>query len=415
MSQFTALLDDLQRPQVWGEFAALLACLLLAYGLVYWLHAKRLRRDAVHKESVWFGRRTIDGVLFPLVALGLTYSVKLTWLAGPENAIFALASPILLALVAIRLIARVLSAAYPDSAMAKMLERFFSWFVWLGVVLWLLGTLPVLMVELEAIKFTFGKSKIDLLTIIEGLLSAGLVLVISLWVSATIEAKVLREVVTDLSLRKIAANAIRALLMVVGLLFALSALGVDLTALSVLGGGFGVGLGLGLQKLAANYVSGFVILLERSLRIGDTVKIDTFEGKVTDIKTRYTVIRAENGREAIVPNDKLITERVENLTSADPVVIITSNITVTYDSDALQVQQLLCNAAKQFSRVLQVPAPEAHLAQFTPDGMLFSLCFGINDPEKGQLNIQGDVNMVVLQALRAAGVQIAQPQRLPLR
>jgi small-conductance mechanosensitive channel len=414
MSQFTALLDDLQRPQVWGEFAALLACLVLAYGLVYWLHTKRLQRDPAHKESVWFGRRTIDGVLFPLVALALTYSVKLTWLTGPENAIFALASPILLALVAIRLIARVLSAAYPDSAMAKVLERFFSWFVWLGVVLWLLGTLPVLMVELEAIKFTFGKSKIDLLTIIEGILSAGLVLVISLWVSATIEAKVLREVVADLSLRKITANAIRALLMVVGLLFALSALGVDLTALSVLGGAFGVGLGLGLQKLAANYVSGFVILLERSLRIGDTIKIDTFEGKVTDIKTRYTVIRADNGREAIVPNDKLITERVENLTYADPVVVITSDITVHYDSDAAQVQQLLCDAAKQFPRVLKAPPVEAHLAQFAADGLQFSLCFCINDADKGLLNIQGDVNMAVLQALRTAGVQIARPQRAQL-
>jgi small-conductance mechanosensitive channel len=414
MSQFTALLNDLQRPEIWGEFAALLACLVLAYGLVHWLHAKRLQRDPAHKESVWFGRRTIDGVLFPLVALALTYSVKLTWLASPENAIFALVTPILLALVAIRLIARVLSAAYPNSAMARVLEQFFSWFVWLGVVLWLLGTLPVLMLELEAIKFTFGKSKIDLLTVLEGILSAGLVLVISLWVSATIEAKVLREVVADLSLRKITANAIRAFMIVVGLLFALSALGVDLTALSVLGGAFGVGLGLGLQKLAANYVSGFVILLERSLRIGDTIKLDTFEGKVSDIKTRYTVIRADNGREAIVPNDKLITERVENLTYADPVVVITSNITVSYDSDAAQVQQLLCDAARQFPRVLTEPPVEAHLAQFTADGLQFSLCFGIKDADKGQLNIQGDVNMAVLQALRAAGVQIAQPQRVLL-
>ena len=411
MSQITALLKDFQRPDVWVEIAALLVCMLAAYAAVHWQRPRFLKPGQL-KESVWFGRRTLDGVLFPLIALVLVYAAKVVWFSDPDYAIIRLAAPILLALTAIRLIARVLTAAYPDSAMAKLLERFFSWLVWLGVVLWLLGALPVLTGELEQMKFSFGKSKVNLLTIFEGIISAGLVLVISLWVSATIEAKVLREAVTDLSLRKIAANAIRALLLVVGLLFALSTIGVDLTALSVLGGAFGVGLGLGLQKLAANYVSGFVILLERSLRIGDTVKVDTFEGKVVDIKTRYTVIRAANGREAIVPNDKLITERVENLTAADPLVNLTTNITVGYDSNVEQVQQLLCDAAQQFSRVLIKPAPSAHLANFAADGLEFTLCFAINDPDNGQLNIRGDVNAAVLQALRAANVQVAYPQRV---
>ena len=100
----------------------------------------------------------------------------------------------------------------------------------------------------------------------------------------------------------------------------------DLTALSVLGGALGVGLGFGLQKLAANYVSGFVILFERSLRIGDTVRVDNFEGVVVDIKTRYTLIRSLNGRESIVPNEKLITERIENLSLADPKVLLTTEV-----------------------------------------------------------------------------------------
>jgi small-conductance mechanosensitive channel len=142
------------------------------------------------------------------------------------------------------------------------------------------------------------------------------------------------------------------------------------------------------------------------------VKVDTFEGKVTDIKTRYTVIRAANGREAIVPNDKLITERVENLTAADPVVNLTTSITVGYDSNVDQVLQLLCDATKSFPRVLFKPAPSAHLANFAADGLEFTLCFAINDPDNGQLNIRGDVNAAVLQALRAANVQLAYPQRV---
>ncbi len=415
MSQISALLKDISRPDVWLEIATLLACLGLAYALVHWQRPKVMGvrvGTVIAKESVWFGRRTIDGVLFPLLALVLLYAAKVLWFSDPDYAIIRLAAPILLALTAIRLIARVLSAAYPDSAMARLLERFFSWLVWLGVVLWLLGALPVLTGELESMKFSFGKSKVSLLTILEGIISAALVLVISLWVSATIEAKVLRDTVADLSLRKIATNAIRMLLLIVGLLFALSALGVDLTALSVLGGAFGVGLGLGMQKLAANYVSGFVILLERSLRIGDNVKVDGFEGKVSDIKTRYTVIRAVNGREAIVPNEKLITERVENLSLADPKILIVSNITVGYDSDVAMVQKLLCDAALASARVLKDPEPVAHLGNFLPDGLEFSLCFWIADPENGQLNVRGEINVAVLHALRAAGIEIPYPQRV---
>jgi small-conductance mechanosensitive channel len=230
--------------------------------------------------------------------------------------------------------------------------------------------------------------------------------------SAVIERRLLFDAVADLSLRKVATNAIRVLLLIVGLLFALSALGVDLTALSVLGGALGVGLGFGLQKLASNYVSGFVILLERSLRIGDNVKIDGFEGRVIDIKTRYTMIRSINGREAIVPNEKVITERVENLSLSDPKVLVVTNITVAYDSDVAQVQKILCDSAVCSERVLKEPAPAAHLALFAPDGLEFSLCFWISDPENGQLNIKSEVHIAILHAVRQAEIVIPFPQRV---
>jgi small-conductance mechanosensitive channel len=203
----------------------------------------------------------------------------------------------------------------------------------------------------------------------------------------------------------------RAFLLLIGLLFALSAVGVDLTALSVLGGALGVGLGFGLQKLAANYVSGFVILLERSIRIGDNVKVDTFEGRITDIKTRYTLIRAGNGREAIVPNESLITSRVENLTQADLKFNITTNVVVPYGSDAAQVQEILCGAARAQSRVMTDPAPVTYLVNFAPDGLEFSLNFWVRDPEKGQVNLRSDINIAILDGLRAVGIEIAGPRR----
>jgi small-conductance mechanosensitive channel len=196
-----------------------------------------------------------------------------------------------------------------------------------------------------------------------------------------------------------------------GLLFALSAVGVDLTALSVLGGALGVGLGFGLQKLAANYVSGFVILIERSLRIGDHVKVDGFEGQVKDIKTRYTLIRAANGRESVVPNELLITQRVENLSLQDSNVLLTSTVTVGYEADPIEVQSLMIQAALSCPRILSQPAPHALLLNLAADGMEFQVGYWINDPDHGLNNARSTVNIALLQALRQAGVEIPFPQR----
>jgi small-conductance mechanosensitive channel len=319
--------------------------------------------------------------------------------------------PVLLSLVAIRLFARVLQTVFPKSTLVSLIERTISWLAWIGAVLWIVGLLPTVLAELDAITLSFGKTSVSVRTIFDGIFSAAVVLVIALWIAATIEKRILQDAVTDLSMRKVASNAIRAFLLLTGLLFALSAVGVDLTALSVLGGALGVGLGLGLQKLAANYVSGFVILLERSIRIGDNVKVDTFEGRITDIKTRYTLIRAGNGREAIVPNESLITSRVENLSLADRRFNLTTSIVVGHGSDVSQVQGILTAAASAQARVLSEPAPIAFLMNFTPDGLEFTLNFWIADPDQGKDNLRSAINIAILEGLRGAGIDIAQAQR----
>ena len=413
MGNLEDLLLDMAQPDIWQEFLGLSLALLLSYALA-WLVRARLQNVSrlVLGESVWFGNRLFDGLLFPVIALVFTYIANRIVLQWQPLSVLKVAVPILMALVAIRFLARTLTLSFPRSKLARMGEQFFSWMAWIVAILWIANLLPQVLTEFDGIQFAIGKRRVSLRGIIEATLTAGLVIVVTLWVSSTIERRVLREAVNDLSMRKIAGNAVRAILLLLGLMFALSAIGVDLTALSVLGGALGVGLGFGLQKLASNYVSGFVILFERSVRIGDNVKVDGFEGKVTDIKTRYTLIRAVNGREAVVPNEKLITERVENLSLADPKVLIVSNITVGYTSDVAQVQSILVESALRSLRVLKDPEPVAHLAQFLPDGLEFSLCFWICDPENGQLNVRSEINIAILHALRAAGVVIPYPQRV---
>ena len=189
-------------------------------------------------------------------------------------------------------------------------------------------------------------------------------------------------------------------------------MGIDLTALSVLGGAVGVGIGLGLQRLAANYVSGFVILAERSMRIGDIVRVDTFEGRITDINARYTVIRSLAGREAIVPNETLITSRVENLSLADPKVWQSTVVSVAYDSDVELVTRLLLEAAASSPRVLRDPGPSVAMTAFGADGLEFTVGYWLADPQNGQNNLKSEINHAILKAFRANGIEIPFPQRV---
>jgi small-conductance mechanosensitive channel len=256
---------------------------------------------------------------------------------------------------------------------------------------------------------------------VEALITGGLVMMLALWVAAAAERQLLRGTEgvgngsltnSDLSVRKMVSNLVRAGLLFIGLLLTLATVGIDLTALSVLGGAVGVGLGFGLQKIAANYVSGFVILAERSLRIGDMVKVDNFDGRITDIRTRYTVIRALNGREAIVPNEMLITQRVENSSLADPRVLLTSTVQVAYGTDVRALQPLLEAAMTAVPRVITDPAPSVQLTTFAADGMDLTLLFWIRDPENGQGNVKSEVNLAVLAVLNERGIEIPYPHRI---
>lgn len=410
IDDFEGWLAAFAEPSVLIELGALGVCVAVA-----WLIVATLRRATGFDDhrSIWFGRKNIDGVLFPLVLLCLGYAALDVLNHYMTTFVLRLAIPILLSLVVIRVGVKVLQAAFETARWIKAIEQSISWLAWLATVLWVSGLLPVILNELDLITWKVGGTTLSVRNIIEGLVTAGAVLIFTLWISAAIESRLLRSATGgELSLRKAVSNATRALLMFVGLMLALSAVGIDLTALSVLGGAVGVGIGFGLQKLAANYVSGFVILAERSMRIGDTVRVDGFEGVITQINARYTVVRSQAGRESIVPNELLITSRVENLSLVDAKVHQTTVVTVGYDSDVDLVQKLLTEAARAQARVVVDPPPSAHLSAFGADGLEFTVGYWVEDIEKGQMNLRSDINLAILAALRAHHIDIPYPQRV---
>lgn len=397
-------------PTVLVELLVLVVCVAMAWGLVALLR-KALGLQKV--RSIWFGKRVMDGVLFPLLLLCLGSVARAVLEHYVSVVVFKVAIPVLVSLVVIRVGVKVLQAAFTEAPWARALEQTISWLAWLGMVLWVSGLLPVILNELDQITWKIGGSTLSVRNLIEGLLTAGLVLILTLWISAAIESRLLRSATGgELSLRKAVSNATRALLMFVGLILALSAVGIDLTALSVLGGAVGVGIGFGLQKLAANYVSGFVILAERSMRIGDTVRVDNFEGVITQINARYTVVRSQAGRESIVPNEMLITNRIENLSLVDSKVFQSTVVSVAYDADVELVTRLLLKAATAQERVLAEPVPSIYLSAFGADGLEFTVGYWVSDPEKGQLNLRSAINLAILAALREHHIEIPYPQRV---
>ena len=404
-------LNALRQPAGLIEIAALLACIGLSWGLSALL--RRVVRHHIGPDSILFGRQLFDGALFPLLLLGLALVARAVLQAFVPLALFKLMLPVLMSLTLIRVGAKVLQAAFPGADMVRAIERSLSWLVWCATALWITGVLPLVLQEFDEISWKVGSARMSLRTLLDGMVLACVVLLAALWISSVLESWLLRSATGGaLSLRKALSNLVRALLMFIGLIVALSVVGIDLTALSVLGGAVGVGIGLGLQKLAANYVSGFVILAERSIRIGDNVRVDGFEGRITGINGRYTLIQSTSGRESIVPNEMMITSRVENLSLADTRVWLSTVISVGYDSDVDLVMRLLKDAALAAPRVLREPEPGAALSAFGADGLEFTLGFWIADPENGALGLRSQINIAILQALRAHGIDIPYPQRV---
>ncbi len=391
------------------ELMLFAACIVLAWSLV-WV----LRQSTTQWElSVLLGRNLIDGVLFPSLLLGLVFATRTVWAKSHQLWLFDFLLPVCLSLAAIRLGVKILQAAFKEAKWVKPVERSVSWLAWGAVVLWFTGLLPLVLEELDQIHWKVGASHLSVRTLIEGGLTACLVMLLTLWVSSAIEARLLKmSSGSELSLRKAVSNAVTSLLMFVGLMVSLSAVGIDLTALSVLGGAVGVGIGFGLQKLAANYVSGFVILAERSMRIGDSVKVDGFEGRVTDIKARYTVIRAPTGRESIVPNEMLINSRVENLSLADSRVLQSTSVSVAYGSPVETVMALLMQACEMQERVLKDPVPFVTLTAFGSDGLEFGAHYWVDEQQSGLLTLKSEINISILKLLKDHNIEIPFPQRV---
>ncbi len=405
---FLDLLDDLGQTAILWQIAALVLCLGLS-----WLVTRLFRKQFPAKEGAWkLGMGGMDRVIFPLTALLLVLVAKTVLSHWHSVSMLNLAMPLLLSLAMVRLAVYMLRHIFAPSGWLHTSERFIAILIWSGVALHITGFLPEILQVMEELSFHVGREKISLLMVLNALLSVAVTLLVAMWLASTLEKQIMAAGRLDMSLRVVLAKVLRAGLALLGILIALPLAGIDVTVLSVFGGALGVGIGFGLQKIASNYVSGFIILLDRSIRIGDLVTVENRYGTVTSITSRYVVVKGLDGTEAIIPNEALITSTVLNHSYTNHEVRISIPIQVSYESDLKKATQIMLDAAQGQPRVLKEPEPKAYLKNFGESGIDLEMSIWINDPEEGQLNLRSDINWEIWQKFQQAGIEIPFPQRV---
>ncbi|HET7158424.1 MAG TPA: mechanosensitive ion channel domain-containing protein, partial [Burkholderiales bacterium] len=264
---------------------------------------------------------------------------------------------------------------------------------------------------LHDLGFSLGQQHISLLLILQGLLSISVTLLLALWLGRVIESRAMGASALNVNLRVMITKLAQALLLLGAILIVLPAVGIDLTVLSVFGGMLGVGIGFGLQKIASNYISGFIILLDRSVSIGDVVTVDKYTGQLTRMTARYVVVRANEGTETIIPNETMITSPVVNHSYTDRRVRVGVPVQVAYQSDLDVVGRALVDAAKRHKRVLAEPPPKMLISEFADNGINVELGVWIEDPQDGTANLRSDLYFDIWREFRAHGIEIPYPQR----
>ncbi len=419
-----ALAEGLARPQHFWTLVVIVVAVAggwLASRLVRWRVEARLAaatgRSGAAVDALRFSIAGFRRLAFPAAAMLLLGAGEAVLRAAgvlgraADARLLRLALTLLAAMALIRLLVYVLQRVFSNLSFIAASERVIAGAIWLVVALHVTGMLGDVVDWLDATKIPIGAARVSLWVVTMGALSLLVTLLAALWLGSALESRLMRAPQLEPNLRVAASRALKALLLLVAVLLGLSMVGIDLTVLSVFGGALGVGLGLGLQRVASNYVSGFIILLDKSLRIGDLISVDKYTGIVTQINTRYSVIRALDGTEAIVPNEMLVSEPVTNQSYSDRKVLIRCNVQVSYASDVDRALGLLRQAARVSPRVLADPAPAAVLADFGADGMNLALLFWIADPENGRLGVTSEVNREILRLFRENGIEIPFPQR----
>jgi small-conductance mechanosensitive channel len=386
------------------------ALVVVAFALGLW--AARVFCREVQPSAKWkFGAGGFERVLFPICVYVLVLAGRLILQPFQPVLLITAVQNLLVAWIVIRLAAFMLGHVLPEGSFLRASLRVVAWLAWIAVALHIVGLLGDVIGVLDDVDFSVGKVRISLWLVMQGVGALALTLAVAAWISRITETRVMAAKHVEMSTRVVIAKVVRVATLFIAVLVALPIVGIDITALSIFSGALGVGLGFGLQKIASNYVSGFIVLLDHSVRIGDLITIDNRRGVVQEIASRYTVIKATDGTESIIPNEKLITESVNHHTFTDPKVAVVIPVQVAYECDMDQALATLLECARARKLVLEDPAPVSRLKSFRDDGVELELVCWIGDVVAGDADVKSGIMRDILRRFAERRIDIPYPRR----
>jgi len=330
---------------------------------------------------------------------------------GLETPLLQVLVKLLVALAVVRLIVYALRVGIAPGPGLKAWEKVISTGVWSVVALHLVGWLPAIEAIMDQLAIGSGDHRVSLLMAAKFVVLCALYLLLALWLSGVIEQWLKSAPHINVSLRAGIGKISKFALLTVAIILALTEAGVNLASLTVFGGALGVGIGFGLQKIVSNFISGFILLGDRSISPGDVISVGTNYGWVKELRARYIVVRNRDGVETLIPNENLVTTDVINWSYSDRRVRVRVPVQISYDDDPEQAMAIMEQAATVNHRVLKSPEPGVRLMEFADSGIALELRVWMTDPEEGLGNVRSDINLAIWRGFKEAGITIPYPQR----
>lgn len=346
--------------------------------------------------------RRLQWILFALILWLIVIAMR-AWTWPSRSYLIGIAASLAAAWVVISILSRLIRN--------RSLANLFAIAAWATVALVFVGLADDVVRLLDAAAIPIGQTRLSLLLVLKGALLLGAFVWIASFGTDLVERRLGNTLEVSPTAIVLIGKALKGAAFTIAVLAALSMIGVDLTALAVFSGALGIGIGIGLQKLASNLLSGVIILLDRSIKPGDVITVgDTF-GSISSLNARYVSVVARNGVEYLVPNETFITEPVINWSYSNKFVRIDVKFGVSYDSNPHDVRRIAVDTVKKVPRVQPMQHPVCHLTGFGESSVDFVLRFWIEDPQDGVTNVRGNVYLALWDAFREAGIVIPYPHR----
>ena len=409
---------ELTETSFWTQVSSVLLAVAIAivlagfFGRKLALRAEHFSTETLRGRLAIFALTLSKKLLFSVFAsfflfLGIWFMQQLGLVQENDKLTLArLVNQVFFMWAILVLIVEFIVVLFAKRHISTQLKRFFYTVFWILAILNILGVLPVIVHIMESITLPIGSSSLSIWSILVGLITVLLAMAIANWLSEQCETMINSAPDIDANLKIVLSRLATIAFFTLAILISLTSVGLNLTVLSVFGGAVGVGLGFGLQKIASNYISGFIILFDRSVKIGDLVEVAGFSGTVTQINTRYSVIQSMAGEEMIIPNENFVTGTVKNLSRTEKAVVHSVSVSIGYECDVSRAQAILLEIVGKEKRILKKPAPWAVISNFGADGIDLRVSFWVQDPEKGTSVLKSNIMKAVLSRFNAENISI---------